>query len=110
MPAIPKARILTQTADLHIETAGVSHVERELRTVDIADTYQTLPDIITAISDATLLTPATVRDILIRSERCGDFLNNPEAFLECAIEIIQSKRHARAIDGIRYVKLDGEEY
>ena len=110
MPAIPKARILTQTADLHIETAGVSHVERELRTVDIADTYQTLPDIITAISDATLLTPATVRDILIRSERCGDFLNNPEAFLERATEIIQSKRHALAIDGIRYVKLDGEEY
>ena len=100
MPAIPKARILTQTADLHIETAGISHVERELRTVDIADTYQVLPDVITAISDSTLLTPSTVRDILVRSERCGDFLNNPEAFLERATEIIQSKRHARAIDGI----------
>lgn len=110
MPAIPKARILSQTADLHIETAGISHVERELRTIDIADSYQSLPDIITAISDATLLTPATVRDILVQSGRCADFLNNPEAFLERATEIIQSKRHARAIDGIRYVKLDGEEY
>lgn len=110
MPVIPKARILMQTADLRIETAGVSHVERELRTMDIADSYQFLPDIITAISDATLLTPATVRDILVQSGRCGDFLNNPEAFLEQATEIIQSKRHALAIDGIRYVKLDGEEY
>lgn len=110
MPPIPKARILSQTADLHIETAGISHVEREMRTMDVADSYQSLPDIITAISDATLLTPATVRDILVQSERCEDFLNNPEAFLERTTEIIQSKRHTLAIDGIRYVKLDGEEY
>ena len=110
MPAIPKARILSQTADLYIETAGVSHVEREMRTMDVADSYQSLPDIITAISDATLLTPATVRDILVQSGRCEDFLNNPEAFLERTTEIIQSRRHALAVDGIRYVKLDGEEY
>jgi len=110
MPAIPKARILSQTADLHIETTGISHVEREMRTMDVADSYQSLPDIITAISDATLLTPATVRDILVQSGRCEDFLNNPEAFLERTTEIIQSRRHALAVDGIRYVKLDGEEY
>lgn len=30
--------------------------------------------------------------------------------MERATEIIQSKRHTLAIDGIRYVKLDGEEY
>ena len=110
IPPIPKARILMQTADLRIETAGVSHVERELRTMDVADSYQSLPDIITAISDATLLTPATVRDILVQSGRCGDFLVNPEAFLERATEIIQSRRHSLAIDGIRYVKLDVEVY
>ena len=110
MPAIPKAKILLQTADLHIETSGISHVERELRTIDVADSYQSLPDIITAISDSTLLTPATVRDILVQSGRCEDFLNNPEAFLERATQLIQSKRHVLAIDGIRYVKLDGEEY
>ena len=69
MPAIPKARILSQTADLHIETTGISHVEREMRTMDVADSYQSLPDIITAISDATILTPATVRDILVQSGR-----------------------------------------
>ena len=110
MPPVPKARILMQTAELHIARAGISHIERELRTVDVADSYQSLPDIITAISDATLLTPATVRDILVQSGRCGDFLQNPEAFLEQATQLIQSRRHAQAIDGIHYVKLDGEEY
>lgn len=85
-------------------------MEREMRTMEIANDYQALPDIITAISDETLLTPATVNRILVESGRCGDFLNNPEAFLEQAVELIRSHRHALAIDGIRYVKLDGQEY
>lgn len=110
MPAIPKARIVSQTADIHIEKAGIHHVERGMRTTDISDSYQSLPDIITVISDATLLTPATVNTILVQSGRLKDFLNNPEAFLEKAIELIQNNRHALAIDGIRYVKLDGKEY
>ena len=110
MPHIPKTRPVSQTADIHIEQAGISHIEREMRTMDIANDYQALPDIITAISDETLLTPATVNRILVESGRCGDFLNNPEAFLEQVVELIRSHRHALAIDGIRYVKLDGQEY
>ncbi|WP_196011672.1 type III restriction-modification system endonuclease [Flavonifractor plautii] len=110
MPHIPKTRLVSQTADIHIEQAGISHIEREMRTMDIANDYQALPDIITAISDETLLTPATVNRILVESGRCGDFLNNPEAFLEQVVELIRSHRHALAIDGIRYVKLDGQEY
>ena len=110
MPAIPKTRLVSQTADIHIENAGISHTEREMRTVDIADSYQSLPDLITAISDETLLTPATVNEILVRSGRLGDFLNNPETFLERATEIIKNNRHALAIDGISYIKLDGQEY
>lgn len=110
MPSIPKARIISQTADIRIEKAGVSHVERGMRTTDIADSYQSLPDIITAISDATLLTPATIYTILVLSGRLKDFLNNPEAFLEKAIELIRNNRHALAINGISYIKLEGKEY
>ena len=110
IPHIPKTRLVSQTADIHIEQAGISHIQREMRTMDIANDYQSLPDIITAISDETLLTPATINRILVESGRCGDFLNNPEAFLEQAVELIRNHRHALAIDGIRYVKLDGQEY
>lgn len=110
MPQITKTRLISQTADIHIEKSGIYHTEREMRTADIEDSYQTLPDIITAISDETLLTPATVKEILVRSGRCGEFLHNPEAFLEKATEIIRDNRHALAIDGISYIKLDGQEY
>lgn len=110
MPEIKKARLVSQTADIHIETAGVSHIEREMRTLDIGYAYDVLPDIITQISDETLLTPKTINEILVRSGRCEDFLNNPESFLEQVVEIILFYRHALAIDGIQYIKLDGEEY
>ena len=110
MPTIPKARLISQTADIHIENAGVSHVEREFRTTDIADSYCELPDIITAISDVTLLTPTTVKEILVQSGRLKDFLNNPQSFLEKATEIIRNNRHTLAIEGISYIKLDGQEY
>lgn len=110
MPHIPKTRLVSQTAGLYIEQAGISHIQREMRTMDIANDYQTLPDLVTAISDETLLTPATVNRILVESGRCGEFLNNPETFLEQAVELIRNHRHALAIDGIRYVKLDGQEY
>ena len=110
MPAIPKTRLISQTADIHIENAGISHTEREMRTADIENSYQILPDLITSISDETLLTPATVNEILIRSGRLDDFLNNPETFLEKATEIIKNNRHMLAIDGISYIKLDGQEY
>lgn len=65
---------------------------------------------ITAISDETLLTPETVNKILTRSGRLCDFLNNPEAFTEKAAEIINNNRYALAIDGIGYIKLDGQEF
>lgn len=110
MPAIPKTRLILQTADIHIENAGISHTEREMRTTDIENPYRELPDLITAISDETLLTPSTVNEILTRSGRLGDFLNNPEAFMEKATEIIKNNRHSLAIDGISYIKLDGQEY
>lgn len=76
----------------------------------MANAYRTLPDLVTILSDAALLTPATVNRILLESGRCGDFLNEPELFLEKVSEIIRDNRHALAIDGIRYLKLDGEEY
>ena len=37
-------------------------------------------------------------------------LNNPQVFIEKVTDIINHHRHELAIDGIRYIKLDGEEY
>ncbi|MDL2273201.1 DEAD/DEAH box helicase family protein [Oscillospiraceae bacterium OttesenSCG-928-G22] len=110
MPPIPRARLVSQTADIDIQSAGVSHTERELRTTDLQDTYDALPDILRVITTETQLKRSTVGRIIKDSGRGKDFLNNPQAFTEKALEIITRNRHSLAIDGIRYIKLAGEEY
>jgi type III restriction enzyme len=110
MSAIPKARIITQSADINIENVGVTHMESGLRTIDLDDDYASLPDILHVIATETLLKRSDVGHILRKSGRGADFLNNPQAFTEKALEIIARNRHSLAIDGISYVKLAGEEY
>ena len=110
MPKIPKARLVSQTADIDIQTSGVTHIERGLRTTTLEDDYESLPDIIHIIATETLLKRSDVSRILKTSGRGEDFLNNPQAFTEKAMSIISRNRHNMAIDGISYIKLAGQEY
>lgn len=110
MEPIPQARILAQTASIQIDRAGVRHIEQGYQTIDLKRHYNALPNIIGILSEQCLVTRQTVNRILAESGRMKDFLNNPQLFIEKAVEIINSCRHRLAIDGIYYIKLDGEEY
>lgn len=110
MDPIPKARLVSQTADIHIEAAGVSHTEREIRTTEIQEDYSVIPDVLAVIGEQTLTKRSTVRDILVQSDRLQDLLNNPQLFIERCVEIIRNRRHELAVDGVSYLKLADEEY
>lgn len=110
MPDIPKARLVSQTADINIQNPGVTYSEKDIRTMDIEDSYSSLPYILGIISEATLIKRATVARIINESGRGADFVNNPQGFMEQCLEIIRHNRHALAIDGIKYVKIEGQEY
>ena len=110
MPPIPKARLVTQTADINIQNPGVTYTEREIRTTDLEETYSSLPYILGIISEETLIKKSTVARIIDESGRATDFLNNPQTFVEKCLDIIKRNRHSLAIDGISYIKLDGQEY
>lgn len=110
MPPIPKTRIVTQTADIHIDIAGVTHTERGIRTAEVSDSYAHLPNVLSIIGEQTLTKRATVYEILKQSGRLQDFLNDPQMFIENAVQIIRNVRRSLAVDGISYKKLYGEEY
>ncbi|MFI3166516.1 MAG: DEAD/DEAH box helicase family protein [Bacillota bacterium] len=110
MPAITKAKLINQTADINIENMGVSHNERAIRTEEIQSSYDKLPHIINIINEESLIKRETVRRILVESGRLKEFLINPQSYLENVQKIIRKTRHNLAIDGISYIKLDGEEY
>lgn len=110
MEAIPKARLVSQVADINVEQAEVTYSEQHIKTKEIEGTYMYLPDVVRMISNEALLKRSTVIRIIKESGRQQDFLNNPNGFLEKARDIIAKNRHSLAIDGIKYVKLAGEEY
>ena len=110
MPAIFTARLISQTADIEIQKSGVSHIERAMVSTNLERNYDVLPDILRLISIKTLLKRSTINKIIQESGRGADFLKNPQEFYEKTLEIIKRNRHKLAIDGIKYVKLAGEEY
>ena len=110
MESIPKARIVTQTADIQIDNPGVTYTERGIKTAELIDSYASLPNILAVIGAQTLTKRATIYEILMKSGRMADFLNNPQLFIENATQIILDVRRSLAVDGISYKKLYGEEY
>ena len=44
MEPIPKARIVTQTADIQIDHPGVTYAERGIKTADLADSYSSFAE------------------------------------------------------------------
>jgi len=110
MPPVQRTRIVSQTADINVQHAGVTHTERAMRTQDVQDDYSFLPNLLAIVGEQCLIRRAAVNRILQESGRAADFVRNPQLFMEAFIEIIKRHRHKLAIDGIRYVKLDGEEY
>lgn len=110
MPPIPKTRLVSRTADIDIRHEGITHIECGIRSTDVQDDYTYLPDILAIVSEEALLLESTVLEILEKSGRVADFVRNPQLFMKNFLDIIKANRHRLAIDGIRYVKLDGEEY
>ena len=110
MPKIAPPRIITQTAQIDIENAGVSHREQSLKTYDIRDVQMVLPDLLAVLSEQTIIKRRTLCRILIASGRLAEFISNPQGFIEAVSDILRDIRHQLAIDGISYKKLAGEEY
>ena len=110
MSEIAAPRLISQTAGIDIQKSGVTAQAGAMFTQNLEQNYDVLPDILRLISTKTLLKRSTVNKIIQESGRAADFLKNPQEFYEKVLEIIQRNRHALAIDGIKYIKLAGEEY
>jgi len=107
---VPKARVVTKTAQYNVAHSGVEFTETELRANDAKSEYHVLPDFIRTLDDECFLCRETAVDILRTSGRLRDFLNNPQRMTELFVEVVRRVQNSMEIDGIRYIRLDGEEY
>ena len=110
MEKVPKARVVTRTARVNVENAGVSVSGGYERSQELEGGGHRLPNFIRAVDDECFLSRRSAVEILSRSGRVQDYLNNPQKMTEMFIEAIRSIQGKMEIDGIRYQRLDGEEY
>ena len=69
-----------------------------------------IPDVLGYIQSKTELTRSTIHEIISKSGRIGDVLINPQLFLDLSAQAIKRTLYDIMIDGIRYQKINGQEY
>ncbi len=110
MEELPEIRLVSKMADFDIQNMGITHTERGIKTTSVRDDFTFEPNLAAIAAEQCLIKRETVLRILEESGRVDDFLRNPQLFTERFIEIVKYHRHELAIDGISYIKLDGEHY
>jgi len=110
MEAVPKAQVVTRTARVNVAHSGVATSGEFVRFQEAETDAHLLPDFLRAVDDACFLSRRSAVEILRDSGRITDFLNNPQRMTELFVEAVKSIQGTLEIDGIRYMRLDSEEY
>ncbi|EFP58516.1 type III restriction enzyme, res subunit [Dermacoccus sp. Ellin185] len=108
-PKIDALRIQVTRAGVKVLRGGAKGEELGTRSADLKGSYD-LPDIITELQEATSLTRKTIVDILIGSERLGEFIGNPNDFIAMTKRALQSELSKIVVDGIQYERIAGSVY
>ena len=69
-----------------------------------------MPDIILQLQESTSLTRKTIIDILMGSERVGEFLTNPNDYIKMVTGCIETELAHTLIEGIQYEPIGGSIY
>lgn len=110
MEKIEAIKINYHKAGFEISQKGIT--TKELRVQETSASYgkAKLPDVLAYLQRETELTRATLVKILIDSGRLDEFFVNPQKFMDFVARIIKRELHRLIIDGIKYEKIDGQEY
>ena len=116
MPAIERPKVALTRADIAIGTQGVSGKQTGYRTQSVEARY-VMPDFVSQVQAKTGLAKSTVARMLLESGRLADAVNNPQAFVDQAAELINAEKRDFLVygdgsgeSGVRYIKLDDAFY
>jgi type III restriction enzyme len=116
MPAIERPKVALTRAEIAIGTDGVVGKQTGYRTQTVEAKY-VMPDFVGQVQAKTGLAKSTVARILLESGRLNDAVNNPQAFIDHASELINAVKREFLVNGdgsdgsgVKYVKLDDAVY
>jgi type III restriction enzyme len=110
MDKIQPAKITVQKGDLQINDRGVSAAPLTSRAAPAEYRPWKIPDLLGYLQNKTELTRSTLAEILIRSGRLSEVKQNPQQFLDQAFHAIEAELHELMIAGIKYERINGQEY
>lgn len=116
MPTIERPKVALTRAEIVVGTDGVVGKQTGYRTQTVEAKY-VMPDFVGQVQAKTGLAKSTVARILLESGRLNDAVNNPQAFIDQASELINAVKREFLVygdgsdgSGVKYVKLDDAVY
>lgn len=108
-PEIHPIRIQVTRTGLELTRGGPKGSLLGSRDEVLKESYP-LPDIILQLQESTSLTRKTIIDILLGSERVGEFLSNPNDYIKMVTGCIETELAHTLIEGIQYEPIGGSIY
>jgi type III restriction enzyme len=116
MSVIGRPKVVLTRADIAINVGGVTGTQTGYKTQTVEAKY-VMPDFVAQVQAKTGLAKSTVAQILLESTRLADAVNNPQAFVDHAAELINAVKREFLVygdgsdeSGVKYLKLDEAFY
>lgn len=108
-PEIQPIRIQVTRTGVELTRGGPKGSVLGFRDEVLKESYP-LPDIVLQLQESTSLTRKTIIDILLGSERVGEFLTNPNDYIKMVTGCIETELAHTLIEGIQYEPIGGSIY
>lgn len=109
LPTLGRPRMELTRADLEVRSPGVIGRQTGYRSVEVEARF-VIPDLVGEVQGKTGLSRSTVANILLNSGRLQDAVNNPQAFIDHAVALIQAVKRELLVQGVEYVRVPGHVY
>ncbi len=107
---IEPAKIMVQKVGVGMDKNGLSTTLLAVNQAKADYATVQIPDLLSTLQGKTELTRSTLAQILIQSGRLGEAKYNPQQFLDQALAAIRAELHDLMINGIKYERINGQEY
>jgi type III restriction enzyme len=107
MDKIDAPKIRVTAGRIEVRKGGVAAEAVSAAEEQAGGMHLAMPDVLAYLQNETELTRSTLVRVLRDSGRLGDFLTNPQRFMDQAASILKYELHRLLVDGIKYDRIEG---
>lgn len=109
LPPITAPKIVTQLAQIEMDESGLHSAVLSVSEAGADYHAGPVPDMLAYLQRETLLTRATLAEVLIQSGRLDDAPANPQQFLDAVTACLRDTLHGFMVDGVKYEAITTED-